>query len=55
MYQLFPESGNLGLVLPPALATWTLEKVKKGREQLVTMTTTLSGLCLACRGSGGIC
>ena len=32
VFQLFPEAGNLGLVLPPALAHWTLEKVKKGES-----------------------
>ena len=31
MYQLFPESANLGLVLPPTLANWTLGKVEKGQ------------------------
>lgn len=31
VHQLFPEAGNLGLVLPPALAAWTLGKVKKGQ------------------------
>ena len=30
VYQLFPECGNLGLVLPPALSAWTLDKVRKG-------------------------
>ena len=28
--QLFPECGNLGLVLPKNLSLWTTEKVRKG-------------------------
>ena len=27
--QLFPEGGNLGLVLPKELSKWTMEKVRK--------------------------
>jgi programmed cell death 8 (apoptosis-inducing factor) len=41
VYQLFPEAGNLGLVLPPALAAWTLNKVKKeGVEVFANITPT---------------
>ena len=28
MVQLFPEEGNLGLVLPKELAKWTMDKVR---------------------------
>ena len=31
--QLFPEVGNLGLVLPEDLSKWTTEKVRKGQQR----------------------
>ena len=50
MYQLFPESGNLGLVLPPALASWTLDKVKKG--QLASLPAPLINRMIALTAEG---
>jgi programmed cell death 8 (apoptosis-inducing factor) len=42
VYQLFPESANLGLVLPPALATWTLDRVKKEGVEVFPNVTPVS-------------
>ena len=57
VYQLFPEAGNLGLVLPPALAAWTLDKVKKGQQgapndhyTAILHTHTQEGRVLGCEG-----
>ncbi len=33
--QLFPEVGNLGLVLPEDLSKWTTEKVRKGKFTII--------------------
>ena len=33
--QLFPEVGNLGLVLPAELSKWTTGKVRKGQTAIV--------------------
>ena len=39
MSQLYPECGNLGLVLPKNLSLWTTDKVHKGLLAVVAMTT----------------
>ena len=46
MTQLFPEEGNLGLILPSSLCKWTTEKV---RQEGVTVLpgTTVSKIALS--------
>ena len=44
--QLFPEEGNLGLVLPTSLCKWTTEMVRK-EGVTVLPGTTVSGVALA--------
>ena len=32
IYQTFPESGNMGFVLPEYLSRWSMDKVKEGEK-----------------------
>ena len=39
MTQLFPEEGNLGLVLPTSLCKWTMDKVRQEGVTVLPGTT----------------
>ena len=44
--QVFPEVGNLGLVLPKDLSKWTTEKVRKGQKfEVVFISTRIHYVC----------
>ena len=48
MTQLFPEGGNLGLLLPPALSEWTTQQVKNGEWGLSGLCSVNKVLCSDC-------